>query len=80
MRTPTLRHEQYIALEELSKALHKIVDLCENRNDGAWFNDKILAGKLGRCWGMSINEMAEEIDGVLDKWIIQVTTGKEGKA
>lgn len=53
--------EQIETLEELSKCLWKLSEYCYDDKTGDWFNNEILAGKLGRCWGMSIDEMAAEI-------------------
>ena len=67
-RKPEINNKQFMALHELSKALRKVSELCEEEN-GDFFNDEILAGKLGRCWGMSIDEMSGEIDAFLDEMI-----------
>ena len=60
--------EQIETLEELSKCLWKLSEYCNDDKTGDWFNNEILAGKLGRCWGMSIDEMAYEIQSFVEDY------------
>lgn len=61
-----LTGEQYTALHNLSDAFMKVAELCDNHGEeGNRFNDKVLAGQLGSCWPMSIDEIAGEINHVL---------------
>ena len=57
--------EQFETFDKLADCLEKLVIYCEDEKTGDWFNNEILAGKLGRCWGMSIDEMAAEIKGFI---------------
>jgi len=63
----TVTKEQLETLDKLADCLEKLVEYCEDEKTGDWFNNEILAGKLGRCWGMSIDEMAAEIKGFIDE-------------
>ncbi len=69
----SMSEEQFQALTDLSKALWKISTLCDERGESGYkFNNEILAGKLGSLWPMSIDEMAAEIDSVLESSVIEM--------
>lgn len=54
-----------IALQHLSKALNEVSNLVEFDNEeGRAFHDEVLCDRLGKCWGMSIDEMAYEVFAV----------------
>lgn len=59
------------ALIEVANALDKVSELCFDEEQGDDFNEDILAERLGKCWGMSINEMSSEIRSVADEMDIK---------